>query len=365
MGLQPTSSKAERALTEALILDRLLAGELALPQLDLRWSRAPKSRSRELDAEAKLRVDGKTIRFAVEIKTRSTPRVFAEALARLRVNRGEPEVYPLLVMPYLAPERLAALRGASISGIDLSGNASITVPGKVFIYVSGSPNRFPASDPIKNVYSGATSLVARALLVRPRSASLADMDEIVRARGGALTLTTISKALRRMEDDVLIERKGGSARLLQADRLLDRLAEGFREPKVSRRFVARASLPPTQLAKRLNESGVTWVMTGQSSTEQYAVMPREEMIRIYCTSLPAARTTLEGLLTETDRFPDVELRETDDQTVAFDARMEKETRYASPVQTYLELMRGDKREQETAIQVRELILRETKSAEGK
>ena len=41
----------------------------------------------------------------------------------------------------------------------------------------------------------------------------------------------------------------------------------------------------------------------------------------------------------------------------FDARRESGLVWASPVQTYLELNAGDKRDQETALQVRELILR--------
>jgi hypothetical protein len=45
--------------------------------------------------------------------------------------------------------------------------------------------------------------------------------------------------------------------------------------------------------------------------------------------------------------------ETDEDFVYFDAR---DNLAASPVQTYVELMRGDKRERETAAQVREAIL---------
>jgi len=60
----------------------------------------------------------------------------------------------------------------------------------------------------------------------------------------------------------------------------------------------------------------------------------------------------------TDRFPNVELIETDDETVYFDARENTEFWWASPVQVYLELMAGDKRDRETAEQVRSLILKD-------
>jgi hypothetical protein len=52
------------------------------------------------------------------------------------------------------------------------------------------------------------------------------------------------------------------------------------------------------------------------------------------------------------RFPNLEILETDDETVYFDARGGASLPWASPVQTYLELMAGDKRDKETADQVK-------------
>jgi len=62
----------------------------------------------------------------------------------------------------------------------------------------------------------------------------------------------------------------------------------------------------------------------------------------------------------TDRFPNVELIETDDETVYFDAREDTEFWWVSPVQVYLELMAGDKRDRETAEQVSSFILKDIK-----
>jgi hypothetical protein len=47
----------------------------------------------------------------------------------------------------------------------------------------------------------------------------------------------------------------------------------------------------------------------------------------------------------------------DDRTVFFDGRSEGPTRWASPLQSYLELMKGDKRDKETALEVRKYILK--------
>jgi len=60
---------------------------------------------------------------------------------------------------------------------------------------------------------------------------------------------------------------------------------------------------------------------------------------------------------QSDRFPNLELLETEDETVFFDAREQQNFRWASPIQVYLELMAGDKRDRETAEQLKSFILK--------
>jgi len=62
---------------------------------------------------------------------------------------------------------------------------------------------------------------------------------------------------------------------------------------------------------------------------------------------------------QTDRFPNLEIVETETEFFYFDSRKEKGFFWASPVQVYLELMTGDKRDRETAEQVRDFILKDT------
>jgi hypothetical protein len=87
-------------------------------------------------------------------------------------------------------------------------------------------------------------------------------------------------------------------------------------------------------------------------------MAREPLQSFYCSNLEMLLKRFGSQLEETSRFPNVEFLECDEDFVYFDAR---DNLAASPVQTYLELMRGDKREQETAEQVREAILQPPKT----
>ncbi len=75
---------------------------------------------------------------------------------------------------------------------------------------------------------------------------------------------------------------------------------------------------------------------------------------VYCPKVEMLLERLPG--SQSDRFPNLELLETEDEPVYFDARQEDGFWWASPLQVYMELMVGDKRDQETAEQLKALIL---------
>ena len=100
-------------------------------------------------------------------------------------------------------------------------------------------------------------------------------------------------------------------------------------------------------------SGARVVLTGSSSVEHYAVMTREPVQSFYCSDLDGVVKNLGDDIRETDLFANVRFLETQDDFVYFDRRPGL---WASPIQSYLELVAGDKREHETAEQVRRVIL---------
>ncbi len=193
------------------------------------------------------------------------------------------------------------------------------------------------------------------------------MNEI-ETRGGNLTQATISKVCSSLDQDLVIERTRGksprtrSLRLIQPEKLLELLTSNYAPPLIKQRLTAKTALAPAQFRQRLREWGreiaEKAVLTGSSSAGEYAVMVREPLQSFYCSSLESLLKRLGSDLEETSRFPDVEFLETDEDFVYFDAR---DNLAASPVQVYLELMRGDKREQETAEQVRKAILQPFKA----
>ncbi len=215
---------------------------------------------------------------------------------------------------------------------------------------------------LKNVYRGKASLTARVFLLRPRYEAVNEIRDEILSRGGELVLSTVSKVLARLEEDLIVSRDRGRIRLVQPRKLLDALVQQYESPKIANRVSGKTALDIADFTAKLNESakrrGVRIVPTGTSSISAYAVMARQGPTSFYCTDVQALTRDngLGSMFEETDRFANVQLEETQDDTVYFDIRRDNRALSASPIQTYLELISGDKRDRETAEQVAENLL---------
>ncbi|MCC6418484.1 MAG: hypothetical protein IT429_09605 [Gemmataceae bacterium] len=327
----------------------------------------------ELDAVLALRWCGQLYRFGVEARRLWTPKVIAEAVEAARRSASAAGLNPLVLTPYLSEERVLALEAEGVSGIDLCGNGVVVVPGKLLVLRTGAPNRYRWEGTIKNVYRKNSSIVARVFLLVPSFNSIKATLEEIRRRGGDVTTATVSKVCKSLENDLVIERERGEApvarrrRLLQPDKLLDLLAQNYVAPDVGRSFQGKCTLAPEALAGRLaaweKKPGRKVAQTGASSVGAYAVMAREPVRSFYCSDLKSILQALGDDVRETERFANVAFQETRDDFVYFDRRPGL---VASPLQTYLELVRGDQREKDTADQVRRVILgQQAQTSRGK
>lgn len=295
----------------------------------------------------------------------ATPKIFNAALNDVTLVARREELHPLLIVPYLSEDRLSDLEQNSISGIDLCGNGIVVVPDKLLVFRSGAPNRFSTSLPIKNIYRKSSSLVARIFLGCAAYKSVGDIHEEILQRGGSVSLATVSRVLRVLEDELIIGRQDGEIRLLQVEKLLNNLVANFQPPEVKRTFTGQISLPKPQIMAALNEAAdqqnVRIALSGAGSAGHYAVMAKEETLSIYCTAYDKLLPRLPAV--SDSFFPNLELQQTTDETAYFDIRNQNGYPWASPIQTYLELMAGEKRDRESAEQVRTRLLRELTGAQ--
>lgn len=365
-------------ISEKEIVRQLEEGSLQIPPLKLRLSSRIEGAG-ESGADAIVQVSWGKQReeFAVEFKAQSTPKVLREAMYRVRAAARDMRFNPMIIVPYLSEDALKELEAEGVSGVDLCGNGIVIVPGRMFVYRTGNPNRFPSSAPIKNIYRKNTSMIARLFLVRPEFKQVTEIMEEVNRRNllskwtrQPVALSTVSKAIKGLEDDLILGRQGSAASLLQAEKLLDRLSENYADPKAGSVINWKLPMPAggrkledilEDILKDAFQSEIPAAVTGTSSVSRYAVMQRGDVLRIYCPDPKGWLAKLPG--DQSDRFPTLSIIQTEDASVYFDARAEEGMVWASPVQTYLELMKGDKRDRETATQVRDTILRQLREGQ--
>ena len=349
--------------SESEILDVIKRGKLALPPVTFRLlSGKLLAADRDCDALVEAAWQEQSYKFAATVQRYSSDRAVAEAVRESREAAQKLGVLPLVIAPWLSSEQLKRLESEAVSGIDLSGNGLIVVPKKWLVCRSGEPNAFPESRLVKNVYEGNTSLVARVFLLRSNYPSVMDILREIQSRSGAISQSTVSKAIKQLQEDQIIWRDDSRTKLLQSDKLLSRLADNYQLPRITSRQKIKVESDfdsiPELVKSAAGKTKATIVLTGACSVNSYATMGREKQYVWYCDKEPTS--LIKKLAVPVDvnsRFPNVEILQTADQSVYFDARDGKSGRLASPIQTYLELMRGDKRERETAEQVSRYILK--------
>ena len=351
-------------MTEKEMMEQLQRGDISLPPLSFRFLQGAWSKKdMQLDAFVEASWGKNKVKFAVECKALSTPKAFRAGLNMLKTSPLPKGYNSLLLMPFLSEKQLLELEQEGISGMDLCGNGLIVVPNVLAVFRSGEKNRFTSSAPIKNIYRKNSSMVGRAFLFCSSYKTVQDIwNEINRKNllvnrwdKNAMSFSTVSKALKTLEEDLIISREDNIS-LLQADKLLEKLSENYDPGNIKTKIRLRVPEENLQdyLAEKAKESGVPLVANGKSSVGQYAVMQRGDILSVYCPRTDELIKRISG--DQYDRFPNLEILETEDETVYFDARNDRSFWWASPVQVYLELMAGDKRDRETAEQVKSYII---------
>lgn len=354
----------KKNITEDQILTWLEQEEWAVPPLTVdKVQILGGAKDRWVDAILTLSWGRKKFRFGAEVKSRWTPKVIAAAADEISKHAAARKLIPLVVVPYLEAKRLEELAARGVSGLDLCGNAVLAVPGELLVFRTGSPNRFRWEGGIKNVYRGTSGIVARLFLLKPEFPSVGDALEEIEARGGKVALATVSKVCNSLQQDLVIERTAGKTptsrklRLLQPEKLVDLLRDNYLSPEITRAITGKCTKSADELVERLlawEEGGKgKVVLTGAGSVDAYAVMAREPLQTFYCSDVAGLQKSLGEDFRETERFATVKFLQTREDFVYFDRRPQL---VASPLQTYLELATGEKREKETAEQVRRFIL---------
>jgi len=309
------------------------------------------------DAYLTLIWEGDRVPFVAEFKNVRDLRTLQYAVGQARRWANDTRREPLVVVPYLNDDRLSFLRSEGMSGIDLSGNGWVQAPGRWSWFQRGFPNRFPAARRTRAPYRGKSALVGRVLLSRPRFDTISELREEIQRREGSLSLSQVSKVLTALEDDLIVRKGEDGVRLIQPERLLDSLVDNYRRPNAIQEANLKAELGPDLFATLMSKAGAARARIAGYEPALYVIAPElRERLVVYVE--PRGFSSV-GNLPQAEpsrRFANLTVRAIKEPLVFFDAEEDSGFMWCSPLETYLQLMQGGKREQESAAQLREGIL---------
>jgi hypothetical protein len=300
----------------------------------------------------------------VEIKTVATPQnilMGARQLASYIANDKEPDMVPLLVAPYIGTKQAKILAEKGISWLDLSGNMSIRVSNRIYIERTGKPNRFPDTAPIKKIFQGTSSLVSKALLLKPEGfSSLYEIVNFISGRNAKITLSTVSKVLKVLDEELLINRGKSLVSVADPEKLLERLAQGYknsteRKRRNTYRFVIENI---QQLSPGLVGECKDYLVCGFYAAQIKGLAVTDQKT-IFVKDIELFRRKAEEKLvsvTPDAEFGNVIITETNDPGVWFNPDWRLIDSVVDDIELYLEMKVDTPREPKIAEQLKQRIL---------
>lgn len=325
-------------------LPSVLATLLDQPSDEIKM-RAEPAGSHAADASI---IDGAGRHWLIEVKPSSSPgtvAVAAEQLARLR-----PDGLLLLAVPFMTPAGAKAAAERELNWIDLSGNAHIR-DDNLFISVEGRPTQFASRGRPSSPFAPKSSRVARCLLLDPsrwwRQNKLAETTHLDDGH--------VSRIVRRLDSDALLDRDHGLLRPRDPHLLLDAWADDYR---FDRHDIVIGHLTGSgiELTRAIHDGligdGISHAFTGLPAAWALDRFARFRLNSVYVHGDPRdAAQALE--LRRNESGANVQLIGPNDPGVFDGAHNVDDLPCVSPVQAYLDLGHLPERAHEAARQLRD------------
>lgn len=320
----------------------------------------------EADAMAEFSIQDKPLFSAlIEIKPVSNPKTImigCRNLLNCLKTVGDKNLIAIMVAPYIGRQQSKMLASEGISWIDLCGNMVIRAGNGIYIERTGKPNKFPDTSPIKQIFQGTSSLVTKALLLKPEGfSSLSEIVEFITSRGGSITISTVSKVLQSLENDLLIRKDKSAFYVIEVERLLECLAEGYRN--VLKRQLHRKSRYAVKdeqaMLTALSKSEAEYAACGFYAAKLKGLALTNE-VTIVIKSLEKVKRACESASLDfkiDEEFGQVVLVETQDHGVWFNVEKQPSANVVDDIQLYLEMLEARPRGPEIAEQLKSRILK--------
>jgi hypothetical protein len=266
------------------------------------------------------------------------------------IEKAAPGSAPLLVVPYMTKAGAAAAEQRNLSWIDLSGNARLR-DHELFVWVEGKPNRFPRRGRPSSPFAPKSARATRLMLIEPwhwwRQKDLAKATELDDGH--------LSRVVRRLDEDELLDHRDSEFRPRDPDLLLDAWADDYRFDRhdvVVGHLTGTGAELASELSSRLTDAGAKHAFTGLPAAWVLDKHARFRLCSVYVEGDPrAAADTVE--LRRNEKGANVQLIAPDDNGVFEGQREVDGLPCVSPAQIYLDLLHLPERAKEAAAQLRE------------
>lgn len=291
--------------------------------------------------------------WLIEVKNSSSPGQIVNSARQLRAL-NDTRTIPLLVVPFMSSAGAEAAKREHVNWIDLSGNANIRAMD-LFLSVQGRPNELQIKGRPSSPFAPKSARITRTLLMAPTR--WWRQKDLVQATG--IDDGNVSRIVRRLDDEQLLERHDHEFRPRDPDVLLDAWAQDYRfhGHTILTGHTSGSGIDLSfDIAARLSALGLHYAFTGLPAAwviDQFAQF-RLNTIYVDTDVLEVAERL--GLRLTT-RGANVQLVEPNDPGLFFGEDDYDGLLCVSPIQTYLDLLQLPERASEAAQHLRMNYLR--------
>ena len=293
--------------------------------------------------------DARGRQWAFEIKSSSRPGQVEHAANQFHALR-DADAIPVLVVPFMSKAGTDAAERAGLNWIDLSGNAHIRAEN-LHVWVQGRPNEFRSAGRPSSPFAPKSARVSRVLLLDP--GRWWRQKDLANATG--LDDGNISRIARRLNEELLLERRARELRPRDPDLLLAAWAQDYRFDRhdaVAGHLSGSGIEVARSLADRLGELRGHHAFTGLAAAWAIDQFARFRLTTVYVDDDPrAVADRLE--IRQESKGANVQLVGPNDVGVFAGEQDRDGLRCVSAVQVYLDLLHLPERAEEAARHLRD------------
>ena len=288
-------------------------------------------------------------RWVFEVKASSRPGQVDRAAQALKAFGGG-DAIRVLVVPYMSKAGAETAERAGLNWIDLSGNASIRDEG-LRVWVQGKPNELRTAGRPSSPFAPKSARVSRALLLEPkrwwRQKDLAIATQ--------LDDGNVSRVVRRLDEEALLERRDKELRPRDPGLLLDAWAQEYRFDRhdaIAGHISGSGIEVSRTLAENLTKRQIDHAFTGLPAAWAIDRFARFRLSTVYVDGDPRDVAEQLGIRQES-RGANVQILGPNDAGVFAGEQTCDELRCVSTVQVYLDLLNLPERAAEAAQHLRD------------